>query len=73
MRQRQADIAHAKPDDAGSGNPDPTMRKPEGSPKGENMPPRGGEDISPAGEGRSPAESQKQVKEEAEAPSRQPS
>ena len=57
-----------KPDDAGSGNPDPTMKKPGGStgksPKGENMPPLGGEDIAPAGHSRSPGETQKQVKED---------
>ena len=40
--------AQAKPDDGGSANPDPTMQHPKGSPKGENMPPKGGESISPA-------------------------
>ncbi len=58
----------SKPDDAGSGNPDPTMKNPGGttnkSPKGENMPPLGGEDIAPAGGSRSPGETQKQVKDE---------
>ena len=39
---------HAKQDDGGSANPDPTMQRPQGSPKGENMPPKGGESISPA-------------------------
>ena len=37
----------AKQDDGGSGNPDPTMRHAKGSPKGENVPPLGGESISP--------------------------
>ena len=51
-------LTRAKPDDAGSGNPDPTM-KPVGKAdpatiRGENMPPFGGEDISPADGGRSP-------------------
>ncbi len=50
-------IVRAKPEEAGSNNPDPTM-KPVGKSdpatiKGENMPPRGGEDIAPA-DGRSP-------------------
>ena len=40
--------AHAKQDDGGSANPDPTMQHAKGSPKGENMPPKGGESISPA-------------------------
>ena len=47
-------IAFAKPDDVGSGNPDPTMRHPRGSPKGENMPPVGGESMEPADSKRSP-------------------
>ena len=50
-----------KPDDKGSANPDPTMRKGPGSPKGENMPPLGGESISPADQ-RSPGDTQKQIK-----------
>ena len=58
----------SKPHDAGSGNPDPTMKKPGGStgksPKGENVPPLGGEDIAPADHHRSPAETQKQIKAE---------
>ena len=58
----------AKSDEGGSGNPDPTMKKPGGStgksPKGENVPPLGGEDIAPAGHHRSPGETQKQVKED---------
>ena len=62
MHDRHTSLAaYAKPDDTGSKNPDPTMQKPAGSPKGENMPPSGGEDISPAGEGRSPKASQEQV------------
>ena len=60
--------AFSKPDDGGSGNPDPTMKKPGGatgaSPKGENMPPLGGEDIAPADRSRSPGETQKRVKDE---------
>ncbi len=44
----QCPRVHAKQDDGGSGNPDPTMRHAKGSPKGENMPPKGGESISPA-------------------------
>lgn len=72
MRHRQADIAYAKPDDTGAKNPDPTMQRPMGSPKGENMPPRGGEDISPSDSSRSPAETQKQIKDD-EASSTQPS
>ena len=35
-------------DDGGTGNPDPTMNPSDKSPKGENMPPAGGESISPA-------------------------
>ena len=38
----------AKDDEAGSGNPDPTMKKPPGKPSGENVPPAGGESMSPA-------------------------
>ena len=52
----------SKPDDGGSANPDPTMQHPPGSPKGENMPPRGGESIAPAEGARSPEATQKQVK-----------
>ena len=44
----RAGQARAKQDDGGSANPDPTMQRPKGSPKGENMPPAGGESISPA-------------------------
>ncbi len=73
MRNRQADIAYAKPDDAGSKTADPTMQKPAGSPKGENMPPRGGEDIAPDDDARSPAATQKQIKDDDEAASTQPS
>ncbi len=51
------------PDDKGSSNPDPTMKKGPGSPKGENMPPLGGESISPADQ-RSPGETQKQIKDD---------
>ena len=64
MRHRQASPVHAKPEETGSKNPDPTMQKPKGSPKGENMPPSGGEDISPAGNDRSPKTSQEQVKKD---------
>lgn len=57
----RADLPRAKPEEEGSGNPDPTM-KPAGKAdpatiKGENMPPRGGEDIAPA-DGRSPKTTQ---------------
>ena len=45
---RRSGYVRAKQDDGGSGNPDPTMRHAKGSPKGENMPPLGGESISPA-------------------------
>ncbi len=38
----------AAPDEGGSGNPDPTMKPSDTSPKGENMPPAGGESMSPA-------------------------
>ena len=48
-RDRWAVPAHAKQDDGGSANPDPTMQHAKGAPKGENMPPKGGESISPAG------------------------
>ncbi len=47
MGWRAAQV-RAKQDDGGSGNPDPTMQHAKGSPKGENMPPAGGESISPA-------------------------
>ena len=60
MRQYRA--TYAKPDEAGSANPDPTMQKPQGSPKGENMPPAGGEEIAPADRTRSPKETQEQMK-----------
>ncbi len=67
MRPAADLIARAKPDEAGSGNPDPTMQHAPGSPKGtlqgENMPPAGGEDIAPAGNARSPKASQEQIKE----------
>ena len=39
---------YAKQDDGSSANPDPTMRHAKGCPKGENMPPKGGESMSPA-------------------------
>ena len=45
----QGGYVRAKQDDDGSANPDPTMKHAKGSPKGENMPPLGGESISPAG------------------------
>ena len=52
-----AALVRAKPEEAGSGNPDPTMKSvgkvDPATIKGENMPPCGGEDIAPAG-GRSP-------------------
>ena len=38
----------AAQDDGGSANPDPTMKHAKGNLKGENMPPAGGESISPA-------------------------
>ena len=41
-------VVRAPQDDGGSANPDPTMKNAKGSPKGENMPPAGGESISPA-------------------------
>ena len=44
----------AKPDDAGAAAHDPTMKKGPGSPKGENMPPAGGESMAPADSGRTP-------------------
>ena len=44
----KAGYLRAKQDDGGSANPDPTMKHAKGSPKGENMPPLGGESISPA-------------------------
>ena len=75
MRPVSENTCRAKPEEAGSGNPDPTMRHPAGSPKGsikgENMPPLGGEDIAPADSDRSPKLSQEQAKEadkEGEAP-----
>ncbi len=43
-----ATMAFAAQDDSGSGNPDPTMKPSNKSPKGENMPPAGGESMSPA-------------------------
>lgn len=50
-----------KPADGG-GNPDPTM-KPKGGHPGESVkPPCGGEDIAPAGNDRTPAESQERTK-----------
>ena len=45
----KAGYVRAKQDDDGSANPDPTMKHAKGSPKGENVPPLGGESISPAG------------------------
>ena len=38
----------AKDDETGSANPDPTVRKLPGKPSGENVPPAGGESMSPA-------------------------
>lgn len=59
-------ITRSKPEEAGSSNPDPTMKSPSVSPKssrkGENMPPSGGEDIAPAEGTRSPEATQKQIK-----------
>ena len=60
-------IARAKPEEAGSGNPDPTMKSVGKSDpatiKGENMPPRGGEDIAPP-DGRSPRIAREQTSQE---------
>ena len=38
----------AENSDAGSDNPDPTMKKLPGKPSGENVPPAGGESMAPA-------------------------
>ena len=44
----------AKPDDYGAPARDETMKKGPGSPKGENMPPAGGESMAPADSARKP-------------------
>ena len=51
--------------EAGKTNPDPTLKKGPGQPGTENVPPRGGEDMTPADGARSPAETQKQMKRDA--------
>lgn len=68
MMSSHAVIARAKENETGSANPDPTMAHPPGSPKGENMPPRGGEDIAPADATRSPKATQKQIERDDERP-----
>ena len=64
MPSRPSLVTRAKPEEAGSGNPDPTMKSVGKTDpaviKGENMPPRGGEDIAPA-EGRSPEATREHV------------
>lgn len=53
--ERGGSAVRGKEDEGGTSPSDPTLKKGPGSPKGENMPPAGGESMAPADTKHAPA------------------